>query len=67
MTAAVDELKRIAESVRGTLEVSDTTLVAILTIDQVEAGLAEELKARGFDESLVRPFLFADVERLLAV
>lgn len=55
---------RTAREVRATLEISDIALVAVLDEDQ--PALVEELQAAGFDAVLVKPFLFGDVERLLA-
>jgi len=53
-----------ARQVRATLEISDTALVAV---SAHEAGhLSEDLARAGFDAVLVKPFLFADIERLLA-
>jgi CheY-like chemotaxis protein len=54
----------VARRVRSTLEISDTALLAVAAHDVGARG--EELRAAGFDEVLVKPFLFADVERLLA-
>jgi hypothetical protein len=54
----------VARAVRETLEISDTGLVAVLERDP--AHKADELKAAGFDAVLVKPFIYADIERLLA-
>jgi CheY-like chemotaxis protein len=53
-----------ARSVRNTLEISDTRLVAVL--EREAARHVEELRAAGFDAVLVKPFIYADIERLLA-
>jgi hypothetical protein len=53
-----------AHRVRGTLEISDIALVAVA--DREPGRLAEELSRAGFDAVLVKPFLFTDIERLLA-
>jgi DNA-binding response OmpR family regulator len=58
------EAVAVARRVRSTLEISDTALVAVA--DQDLGRRAEELLAAGFDGVLVKPFLFSDVERLLA-
>jgi CheY-like chemotaxis protein len=54
----------VARSVRETLEISDTGLVAVL--EREPGHKADELKAAGFDAVLVKPFIYADIERLLA-
>jgi CheY-like chemotaxis protein len=54
----------VARKVRGTLEISDAALVAVA--DREPGRLGDELRAAGFDAVLVKPFLFADIERLLA-
>jgi sirohydrochlorin ferrochelatase len=42
-------------------------VTALVAVAEREPGrLAEELRAAGFDAVLVKPFLFADIERLLA-
>jgi CheY-like chemotaxis protein len=54
----------VARKIRSTLEISDAALVAVA---QTEPGrLSDDLRAAGFDAVLVKPFLFADIERLLA-
>jgi two-component system, chemotaxis family, chemotaxis protein CheY len=53
-----------ARQVRGTLEISDTALVAVS--DREIGRLGEDLVTAGFDAVLVKPFLFTDIERLLA-
>ena len=54
----------VARRVRSTLEISDTVLVAVA--DREVGERAGELKSAGFDAVLVKPFLYSDVERLLA-
>jgi CheY-like chemotaxis protein len=58
------EAEAVARRVRSTLEISDTALVAVADHDL--GRRADELRAAGFDGVLVKPFLFSDVERLLA-
>jgi len=53
-----------AQRVRSTLEISDIALVAVA--DREPGRLADELSRAGFDAVLVKPFLFTDIERLLA-
>lgn len=54
-----------ARALRGILEISDTALAAV---SDRELGRPEEdaLRAAGFDAVLVKPFLFAAIERLIA-
>ena len=54
----------VARKVRSTLEISDTALAAIAERDPGRLG--DELKAAGFDSVLTKPFLFTEIERLLA-
>jgi CheY-like chemotaxis protein len=54
----------VARRVRTTLEISDTALVAVA--DQDLGARGDALRAAGFDGVLVKPFLFSDLERLLA-
>jgi CheY-like chemotaxis protein len=53
-----------ARMVRSTLEISDTALVAIS--EAHGPRVSEDLTTAGFDAVLVKPFLFTDIERLLA-
>jgi CheY-like chemotaxis protein len=53
-----------AREVRQTLEISDVVLVAIT--DDEPGALIETLSGAGFDAVLPKPFLFTDIERLLA-
>jgi two-component system phosphate regulon response regulator PhoB len=52
-----------ARELRATLEVSDVALVAVEDLEG--ARRPEELLAAGYDAVLTKPFLFADIERLL--
>ncbi len=61
-TPALD-LLGAARQLRATLETSDVLLVAVQ--ERAEAVQAEELRLAGFDAVLAKPFLFADLERLL--
>jgi CheY-like chemotaxis protein len=63
VTAGFDAVA-VAKTVRATLEISDTILVAVVDRDLPASG--QELGAAGFDAVLVKPFLFTDIERLLA-
>jgi len=53
-----------ARQVRGTLEISDMALVAVAEGEAPRR--TEELAHAGFDAVLTKPFLFTDIERLLA-
>jgi CheY-like chemotaxis protein len=53
-----------ARQMRSILEISDVALVAVS--DHDPGRRREELAAAGFDAVLVKPFLFTDIERLLA-
>jgi DNA-binding response OmpR family regulator len=63
VTTGIDAVA-VARRVRSTLEISDTALAAIA--DRDPGRLEDELKAAGFDVVLTKPFLFTDIERLLA-
>jgi DNA-binding response OmpR family regulator len=63
VTTGIDAVA-VARSVRSTLEISDTALAAVA--DRDPGRLEQELKAAGFDSVLTKPFLFTDIERLLA-
>ncbi len=59
------DLPGAARQLRATLETSDVLLVAVQ--ERPEPGQADELRLAGFDAVLAKPFLFADLERLLGV
>jgi CheY-like chemotaxis protein len=63
VSSSVDA-RAVARKIRTTLEISDAALVAVA--ENEPGRLADELRAAGFDAVLVKPFLFADIERLLA-
>jgi DNA-binding response OmpR family regulator len=58
-----DDLARVAKSVRGDGELQRTTLVVIL--DRPVAERRRALLAAGFDDVLVKPIAFSEIERFV--
>ncbi len=64
MNASAVDAEKLAREIRARIEISDTTLAAIL--DKADAGRHDALRAAGFNVVWVKPFLLRDIELLLA-